>query len=70
MIQRMTLNECAAHLRSHGMSISNETLAAGLENGAFPFGTAFRTSGGSRVALIYKTLLDKWIAEMETEEQP
>ena len=30
-IQTMDLNECAAYLREHGLSISNESLAAGLE---------------------------------------
>ena len=65
MIQTLNLEECAAYLRSFGLSISKETLATGLEQGAFSFGTAFRADGDSRrrVVLIYKNLLDKWIEE-------
>lgn len=44
MIQTLTLNEAAAYLRERGLSISNETLAAGLEQGVFAFGTAFRAN--------------------------
>lgn len=69
MIQTMNLNECAAHLRANGVSISSETLAIGLEQGAFSFGTAFRAGGGSRVVFIYKNLLDQWIKERNTEEE-
>lgn len=63
MIQTLTLNEAAAYLRERGLSISNETLAAGLENGVFSFGTAFRANGKSRVVMIFKKLLDEWIFE-------
>lgn len=68
MIQTMTINDCAAYLRARGMSISNESLANGLERGAFSFGTAFRSDKGGRVAYIYKRLLDEWIKERETED--
>lgn len=63
MIQTLTLNEAAAYLRERGLSISNETLAAGLEQGVFAFGTAFRANGKNRVVMIFKRLLDQWIAE-------
>ena len=65
MIQTLTLNEAAAYLRERGLSISNETLAAGLEQGVFAFGTAFRANGKNRVVMIFKRLLDQWIAERE-----
>ena len=65
MIQTLTLNEAAAYLRERGLSISNETLAAGLEQGVFAFGTAFRAYGKNRVVMIFKRLLDQWIAERE-----
>ena len=41
-IQTMDLNECAAYLREHGLSISNESLAAGLEQRVYPFGVCIR----------------------------
>lgn len=65
MIQTLTLNEAAAYLRERGLSISNETLAAGLEQGVFAFGTAFRANGKNRVVMIFKRLLDQWVAERE-----
>ena len=65
MIQTLTLNEAAAYLRERGLSISNETLAAGLEQGVFAFGTAFRANGKNRVVMIFKRLLDQGIAERE-----
>lgn len=65
MIQTLTLNEAAAYLRERGLSISNETLATGLEQGVFAFGTAFRANGKNRVVMIFKRLLDQWIAERE-----
>lgn len=63
MIETLTCNEAAAYLRSHGLSISNETLCAGLEQGVFTFGCAFRASGKSRIIMVFKTLLDQWIEE-------
>nr|DAI18420.1 MAG TPA: Regulatory phage protein cox [Caudoviricetes sp.] len=63
MIPTLTLNEAAAYLRAQGLGISNDTLAAGLEQGVFSFGTAFRPNGRNRVAMIYKVLLDQWIQE-------
>lgn len=63
MIPTLTLNEAAAYLRAQGLGISNDTLAAGLEQGVFSFGAAFRPNGRNRVAMIYKVLLDQWIQE-------
>ena len=45
-IQTMDLNECAAYLREHGLSISNESLADGLEQRVYPFGVCI--CGGKR----------------------
>lgn len=67
MIKTMDLNTCAAYLRERGLSISNETLANGLEQGVYPFGVC--VSGcGRRVFQIFTRLLDEWIAEREVEE--
>lgn len=62
----MDTNECAAYLRAHGMKISKETLAFGLEQGVYPFGVCV-SGGRERVFQIFKALLDKWIEEREVE---
>lgn len=67
MIKTMDLNTCAAYLREHGLSISNETLANGLEQGVYPFGVCVGGCG-RRVFQIFTRLLDEWIAEREVEE--
>lgn len=67
MIEMLTCNETAAYLRSHGMKISNETLIAGLEQGVFSFGSAFRANERNRVVMVYKALLDRWIEERSTK---
>lgn len=65
MIQTLTLNEAAAYLRERGLSISNETLAAGLEQGVFASAQPSAANGKNRVVRIFKRLLDQWIAERE-----
>ena len=65
-IQTMDLNECAAYLREHGLSISNESLADGLEQRVYPFGVCI-CGGKRRIFQIYTRLVDKWIAEREVE---
>lgn len=64
MIKTMDLNQCAAHLRTHGLSVSNETLAAGIEQGVFPFAVCIG-GGKRRVFQIYSRLVDEWIKERE-----
>ena len=64
MIKTMTLQECMEHLRVHGLSISQDTLANGIEQGAYPFGLCV-IGGKLRVFQIFSNLLDKWIAERE-----
>ena len=64
MIKTMTLNECTAYLRAHGLSISNESLASALEQGAYPFGVCIG-GGRQRVFQIFTRLVDAWIAERE-----
>ena len=65
-IQTMDLNECAAYLREHGLSISNESLAAGLEQRVYPFGVCIR-GGKRRIFQIYTRLVNGWITEREVE---
>lgn len=64
MIKTMTLAECMECLRAHGLSISQETLARGLEQGLYPFGVCI-LGGKQRVIQIYTRLVDEWIAERE-----
>ena len=64
MIKTMTLAECMDHLRAHGLSISQDTLANGLEQGVYPFGVCVR-GAKQRVFQIFSRLLDEWIAERE-----
>ena len=64
-IVTMDLNECAAYLREHGLRISHETLADGIEQGVYPFGVC--VGGKRRVFQIFKRLLDEWIVEREIE---
>ena len=64
MIKTMTLQECMEHLRAHGLSVSQDTLANGIEQGVYPFGLCV-IGGKRRVFQIFSNLLDKWIAERE-----
>ena len=63
MIETLTLNQTAAYLRQHGLSISNPALANGIQQGQYPFGICIVSAEGCRSVQIFKTLLDKWIAE-------
>ena len=69
MVEMLNCNETAAYLRSHGVKISNEALCAGLEQGVFSFGCAFRANGKNRVIMVFKPLLDRWIEERSTKEE-
>lgn len=64
-IATMDLNECAAYLRDHGLRISHETLADGIEQGVYPFGVC--VGGKRRVFQIFTALLDQWIEERSVE---
>lgn len=64
MIKTMTLQECMEHLRAHGLSISQDTLSNGIEQGVYPFGLCV-IGWQRRVFQIFTNLLDKWIAERE-----
>lgn len=64
MIKTMTLGECMKYLRAHGLSISQDTLANGLEQGVYPFGVCVG-GGKRRVFQIYTRLVDEWIAGRE-----
>lgn len=67
MIKTMTMQECMEHLRAHGLSISQDTLANGIEQGVYPFGLCV-IGGKRRVFQIFKKKLDAWISEVEVDE--
>lgn len=64
-IATMDLNECAAYLRDHGLRISNESLADGIQQGAYPFGVCIE--GKRRIFQIFTRLVNEWISEREVE---
>lgn len=63
MIETLTLNQTAAYLRQHGLSISNPALANGIQQGQYPFGICIVNDQGRRSFQIFRALLDKWIEE-------
>lgn len=60
-IETLTLKEAVERLRSLGMSITPERLAAGIHQGVFPFGSAIQLS--KMTVEIYKVPFEKWIQE-------
>lgn len=60
----MTIDEAAKYLRENGVKISKETLSDGIQAEKLPFGVCIET-GRSRVFMIFKRLVDKWLEERE-----
>ena len=56
----MTIDEAAKYLRENGVKISKETLSDGIQSEKLPFGVCIET-GRSRVFMIFKRLVDKWL---------
>ncbi len=54
----MTLNECVSVLRDMGISVSESSIALGLEQGVLPFGVVIQST--KRVFIISKKLLSEW----------
>ena len=54
----LTLNECVSVLRDMGISVSETSIALGLEQGVLPFGVVIQST--KRVFLISKKLLSEW----------
>jgi hypothetical protein len=57
----ISIKDTVEILRSHGMSISDAHLRAGIECGAYPFGVCIPMK--QNTFEIYKPLLMKWIEE-------
>ena len=68
MIETMSLNEATEYLRQHGMRITNTTLAAGIEQGLYPFGLCIR-GDVKPVYQIFVRLLDEWIERRATPKK-
>ena len=64
MVKTMTIDEAAKYLRENGFKISKETLSDGIQAEKLPFGVCIET-GRSRVFMIFKRLVDKWLEERE-----
>lgn len=64
VVKTMTLEEAAKYLRENGVKISKETLSDGIQAEKLPFGVCIET-GRSRVFMIFKRLVDKWLEERE-----
>lgn len=61
---RMTLEEVCADMRTHGMSINNQTLSDGIAAGAFKFGTVISVGPtGKRNIVIMRRDYEKWSEE-------
>lgn len=58
----MTAHECCEALRANNVSVSEEFLLDGLEQGKFPFGVCFR--GRQRVPMIFRGKFYEWLADM------
>ena len=54
----LTLSECVAVLRDMGISVSESSIALGLEQGVLPFGVVIQST--KRVFLISKKQLSEW----------
>ena len=65
MIETLSLNGAAEYLRTHGMRISTATLAAGIQQGVYPFGLCIQC-GEQPVYQIFVRLLDEWIERRST----
>ena len=63
MIETMNLKELTVLLRSHGLRVSEMTLAAGIEQKIYPFGECVRTDSGGRRFTVYTKLVQEWINE-------
>ena len=64
MVKTMTIEEAAKYLRENGVKISKETLSDGIQAEKLPFGVCIET-GRSRVFMIFKRLVDRWLEERE-----
>lgn len=61
----LTINELCSLFRDYGIPCSNEILAAGIEEGKFPFAISIRKDGmGPRWNLIFRKGAQEWLQKM------
>lgn len=66
MIRTMTLEDTVEKMRSHGIKIGKDTLAAGIAQGQYPFGICIQRDGSQRrVFEIYEARFERWVDELE-----
>lgn len=68
IIETMTPQRACERLRETGMSVGLDTMRAGIEQGAYPFGICIRTEKGNPVYQIFGKLLEDWIRERAIEK--
>ena len=67
-IPTMTLNELVGRMRDLGVPKGQETLAAEIEAGMYPFAQCVRLPGScKRPYTIYTVLFERWVRERAEE---
>lgn len=67
-IPTMTLNELVTRMRDLGIPKGQETLAAEIEAGMYPFAQCVRLPGScKRTYTIYTVLFERWVRERAEE---
>lgn len=66
-VKVFTVAEATEVLRRCGVRISPDLLRAGLQQGAFPFGTYIQTEKSSR-CYVYENQLEQWLKERSYEQ--
>ena len=64
IVKTMTIDEAAKYLRGNGVKSAKERLSDGIQSEKLPGGVCSET-GGSRVFMIFKRLVDRWLEERE-----
>lgn len=68
MIETMSAAQAAEVLRAEGMRISPGKIRLGVEQGVYPFGDSVRMEKGPECT-IYTSLLERWIAERQSDKE-
>ena len=60
-IETMTINEVVRALRNLGVRTSPDKIAAGIQQGVYPYGVCISMPGKRRYFEIYKSQFDEWV---------
>lgn len=69
MVETLNVATATEIMRAAGISMTADTLRAGLEQGIYPFGDCVKREKGP-VYHIYKKLFDRWMNERAVEAIP